>query len=112
MTKVTILLLLAASNAISCPIGMTTGTYGFGNIACFSKSGALRIIDGSIDNCPQGFSKSTDRFGVNICTDNKVDVYDLSGGCPVDMTKSWTAFGYETCMIGNKTVVELADIDY
>ncbi len=94
---------------MACPIGTTSGTYGFGNQACMA-GGTVKILAGSLQHCPAGFSISQDDWGNAVCFDGKILAYDLSSGCPSGLRAGWDQFGRTECIDSDgNTVVELIE---
>lgn len=69
----------AAAHAL-CAAGLSSITYGYGNNACADDEGHIRQIHGSLDQCPEGFMRSQDKYGNDICSDGNIEAYDVSGG--------------------------------
>jgi len=105
MLKFTALIfLLIPLSAICCPAGMTPGVYGFGNAACLSGQ-QVRQVAGSLRRCPSGFHASQDEYGNAVCSDGRINAYDLSAGCPTGLSASWDAYGRTVCLDGNNGIV-------
>ncbi len=47
--------------------------------------------------CPAGFSITQDKYGNAVCSDGKINAYDLSRGCPTPLTPHWDSYGRNTC---------------
>lgn len=105
-----IFILLFTNNTLNaCPFGMQKESYGYGNIVCTIK-GRIKTIQGSLYNCPQGFTKDYDQWNNLVCSDNHITAYDLSNGCPKNLTASWDQFGHTTCVgFSGQPVVALVE---
>jgi hypothetical protein len=109
MRTLIFLLYLTATSLNACPIGMQKDTYGYGNIAC-KLDGHIKTIQGSLSSCPQGFTKDHDKWNNPVCFDGQIMAYDLSNGCPKNLTASWDAFGHAICLgFSGQPVVALVD---
>ncbi len=97
MRPLIFLLYLTLTPLNACPIGMQEDSDGLGNVVCL-VNGQIRTIQGSLSNCPKGFTKDQDRWNNPVCFDGSVMAYDLSNGCPNNLSTAWDAFGRSTCL--------------
>lgn len=95
--------------ASACPVGMEKTYLDFGTVGCSDQSG-LRLVQGSIQQCPRGFKLESNPMGMEMCTDGRVEAYDVSNGCGQQFYQTIDDHGREMCVdVSGRPVVELRD---
>lgn len=108
MKTILITLFLLPITALACPTGMSSGNY-TGSKACYQADQVMQI-EGSLSNCPAGFMRSSDQWGIGVCTDGKINAYET---CQAPFIEAVNRYGQPTCVdVQNSPIIELIPTIY
>ena len=62
-------------------------------------------IEGSLNNCPAGFMRSSDQWGIGVCSDGNITAYE---NCLAPFIESVDQYGQPVCLdIQNKPIIQM-----
>ena len=104
MKRLLIMLALLPTTVLACPLGTISGERA-GSKACYQDEAVL-FIEGSLSHCPVGFIRSSDNWGIGVCTDGEINAYE---SCQSPFVETVNRYGQSVCVdTDNKPIIMLS----